>query len=306
MFTTIRIDRNRAEAVEPLGTKRKFWFSEKNKRMLFKAEERGTGEDWAEKLACELCRRIGLPHVEYDLAEEYDGDIYLQPGVVCPHCAPAPLKLILANRLLLIYDPAYPREDHRKYRARAYTVGAVVQCLRKLEPPPGDWMERTPAGIETALDVFAGYVMLDAWIANQDRHHENWGAIESPEQKALRLAPTFDHGASLARNITDSERKERMESHDKGRRVAHFATRARSALYATPSATRTLGTLEAFDCFREVAPVAAKIWLETIRSVTRQEIETMIQEVPPNRMSVVARRFTLELMAVNRERLLIL
>jgi hypothetical protein len=69
MFPTIRIDRNRAEAVEPLGTKRKFWFSEKNKRMLFKAEERGTGEDWAEKLACELCRRIGLPHVEYAAAK---------------------------------------------------------------------------------------------------------------------------------------------------------------------------------------------------------------------------------------------
>ncbi|MCQ5056911.1 hypothetical protein NE606_19990, partial [Agathobaculum butyriciproducens] len=63
-----------------MGTKRKFWFSEEGTRHLFKAEERGTGEDWAEKLACELGRRLGLPHVEYDLAEEYDRTVYLQPG----------------------------------------------------------------------------------------------------------------------------------------------------------------------------------------------------------------------------------
>ncbi len=304
MFNTVRVDRNDAQSIESLGTKRKFWFSKVGQRFLFKAEERGTGEDWAEKLACELCRRIGLPHVEYDLAEEYDGDIYLQPGVVCPHCAPSPLKLILANRLLLAHDPAYPREDHRKYKVRAYTVEAVAQCLRKLEPPSGDWMARIPAGVETALDVFVGYVMLDAWIANQDRHHENWGAIEAPEAKALRLAPTFDHGASLARNITDIERKERLESRDEGRRVTRFASRARSAFYASPAETRTLGTVETFDRFGQAAPVAARIWLERIRDVTREEIETMIQEAPPNRMSMVARRFTLELMAVNRERLL--
>jgi hypothetical protein len=114
MFTTVRIDRNRKEAIEQLGTKRKFWYSEQNRRMLFKAEERGTGEDWAEKLACEFCRRIALPHVEYELAAEYDGGNYLHPGVVCPHCAQTPENLVLGNQLLLAHDPAYPTQDHRK------------------------------------------------------------------------------------------------------------------------------------------------------------------------------------------------
>lgn len=41
--------------------------------MLFKAEDRGTGEDWAEVVACHLCALLGLPHVEYELAAEYDG-----------------------------------------------------------------------------------------------------------------------------------------------------------------------------------------------------------------------------------------
>jgi hypothetical protein len=304
MFTTIRVDRKRAEAVEPLGTKRKFWFSEKNRRMLFKAEERGTGEDWAEKLACELCSRIALPHVEYELAEEYDGEHCLQPGVVCPHCAPYPRSLVLGNQLLLAHDPAYPRLDHRKYKVRAYTVEAVVQCVQKLAPPASDPPAVVRAGIAKALDVFVGYVMLDAWIANQDRHHENWAAIASPESKVLSLAPTFDHGASLARNISDAERKDRLESRDEGRRVPHFARRARSAFYASPSDSRTLGTLEAFEQFALAAPVAAKIWLERIRGVTKEEIRAIIQEVPPARMSDVARRFTLDLITANQERLL--
>ena len=106
---------------------------------------------------------------------------------------------------------------------------------------------------------FVGYVMLDAWIANQDRHHENWAAIALPEEKALRLAPTFDHGASLARNISDAERKERLESRDKGQQIPHFASRARSAFYASPADDRTLGTLEAFARFAQTAPTAASI-----------------------------------------------
>jgi hypothetical protein len=287
-----------------LGTKRKFWFSENNRRMLFKAEERGTGGDWAEKLACELCRRVGLPHVKYELAAEYDGDNYLYPGVVCPHFAPTPQSLVLGNQLLLAHDPAYPRQRRRKYQVRAYTVDAVLQCVQKLAPPAWNWIAVVPAGIETALDVFAGYVMLDAWIANQDRHHENWAAIGSPEESGLRLAPTFDHGAALARNTLDEERNERLESRDEGRRVAHFASRARSAFYATTADSRTLGTLEAFGRFAQAAPAAAKIWMERIRGVTREEIEAIVMEVPPDRMSDVARRFTLELIMANQERLL--
>lgn len=306
MFRTIRVDRNRAEAVEWMGTKRKFWFSERESgtRFLFKAEERGTGEDWAEKLACELCRRIGLPHVEYDLAEEYDRNIYLQPGVVCTHCAPSPLSLVLGNQLLLAQDPAYPGRDHRKYKVREYTVDAVVQCVRALAPPRREWMTRVPDGIKTALDVFAGYVMLDAWIANQDRHHENWGAIRGPDEAELWLAPTFDHGASLARNVSDAEKKDRLDSRDEGRQIPRFAARARSAFYASMTDSRTLGTAEAFARVAESAPQAAKVWLDAIRSVTRAEIEAMIREVPPDRMSEVTRRFTLELIAVNQKRLL--
>jgi len=64
MFPVIEVRSSMAEAVEYLGTKSKFWYRNGERQMLFKAEERGTGEDWAEKIACELCALLGLPHVE--------------------------------------------------------------------------------------------------------------------------------------------------------------------------------------------------------------------------------------------------
>lgn len=69
MFPIKRIDSDSAESLEPLGTKRKFWFTgARGRRLLFKAEERGTGADWVENLACEIAGLLGLPHVHYELA----------------------------------------------------------------------------------------------------------------------------------------------------------------------------------------------------------------------------------------------
>ncbi len=60
-FPIIEVDRESADDLEQLGTKRKFWFRhfpDEAIRWLFKVEERETGEDWAEKIACELMERF--------------------------------------------------------------------------------------------------------------------------------------------------------------------------------------------------------------------------------------------------------
>ena len=163
MFRIVHVDSGKAEALEPLGTKRKFWFrDDQGRRLLFKAEERGTGEDWAEKIAGELAQLLGLPHVDYELAVESDGQT---PGVVCESCAPPPVSLVLGNQLLLARDPDYPAAEGRRYKVRQHTVSAVAEVIHGLQPPPSSWAGALPATIETGLDVFTGYVMLDAWIA---------------------------------------------------------------------------------------------------------------------------------------------
>ena len=299
-FPIIPVDRSRSQSVEPLGSKPKFWFRDGERRLLFKGEDRGTGEDWAEVVACHLCELIGLAHVEYELAAEYDVQQYIRPGVVCENMARKPVVLVLGNQLLLAVDPQYPQRQ--RYRVRQHTVEAVSDIVGQLAPPPGDWMRSVRVGIESALDVFAGYVMLDAWIANQDRHHENWAALWDGHE--LRLAPTFDHGAALARNLLDSQREEHLTSKDKNRTIAAFAGRGRSAFYGTPEDSRPLELREAFRAFVQRVPDAAQAWLDRLRAVNQSEIWGILERVPLERMSEICRRFTMELLLTNQRRLL--
>ena len=298
-FPTMRVDRSRSQSVEPLGSKPKFWFRDGERRLLFKAEDRGTGEDWAEVVACHLCELLGLPHVEYELAAEYDGPQYIRPGVVCENMAPKPTILVLGNQLLLALDPKYPKEQ--RFRVRQHTVDVVADVMTKLDPLPEIWRVGIPDGIKSALDVFVGYVMLDAWIANPDRHHENWGAIWDDGE--MQLAPTFDHGAALARNLLDNERDERLGTKDRNRTVAAFAERGRSAFYASPADTRPLELREAFRSFALRVPDAAMAWLDRLRTVNQTEIWSILEGVPAARMSETCKRFTVELLLTNQRRL---
>lgn len=299
LYPIVPIDRGKSEAIEYLGTKRKFWFTGADgRRMLFKAEERGTGEDWAEKIACELAGLLGLPHVHYELAEE---TATRTPGVVCASCREADEALAHGNQLLLEADPSYP-PDHNRFKVAAHTVGAVAGVLNGLSPPDARWMVGVPDGVVSALDVFVGYVMLDAWVANQDRHHENWAAIRRP--RSLSLAPSFDHGASLARNLSDEERQERLTSRDLNRQVPAFARRARSALYGDAASPWSLTTIAAWQAIAARAPRAALAWTDRLRATDDAALRGVVQRVPPDRLSAVGREFTLSLLMENRTTIL--
>ena len=295
-YPIIPVDPASADATEHLGTKPKYWYVDATgDRRLFKAEDRGTGEDWAEKVSCELARLLGIPHVDYDLAVEIGTGT---PGVTCRNCAPAPRSLVLGNQLLFGRDPNYPA-DGTRYRVRAHSVGAVCDARATLGPPDSTGL---PAGVETAQDVFIGYLMLDAWIANQDRHHENWGAIA--ENGTLQLAPTFDHGAALARNLTDAERERRLTTRDKRQGITAFARRAQSAFYSGPERSKPLKTADAWRAFGDRSPAATVRWLDRLRGVPQAAIDAVLDEVPRGRMSDVSKRFSRALLIENQRRLL--
>ena len=303
MFPTHPIDRLHAEGIEYLGTKPKFWFTFRNQRYLFKADQRGTGEDWAEKVVCELARLLGMPHVEYELAYDYEAQGPQRPGVICPSFVPRPLALVMGNQLLYQRDPNYPAQTEAKYGVREHTVEAAAAAIAGLNPPAPELMQGIPPGIDTAIAVFVGYLMLDAWVANQDRHHLNWGAVQD-ERGVLRLAPTYDHGSSLARLLTDKERKERLETKDKNRTVDFFARRARSAFYKAVTDNKSMLALDVFRHLAESQKVAADIWLDKLGTIDSDTIDAILAEVPPDRMSPVTRQFTLKLLTINQGRLL--
>ena len=206
MFQVVRVDSRQAEAVEPLGTKRKFWFSDGGRRCYSRQKSAGQATIGPRRLHVNCVDCLDCPMSVMNWPKQYDGPAYVRPGVVCETCAPKPLSLVLGNELLLKRDPAYPAEDKRRHKVSEHTVHAVVEVIGALSPPADVWMAGVPLGIQTALDVFVGYVMLDARIANQDRHHENWAALRDGER--MRLAPTFDHGAALGPKL-NRNRKEK-------------------------------------------------------------------------------------------------
>ena len=69
-------------------------------------------------------------------------------------------------------------EADTKFGQSEHTVRSVAAIIRSpAHKPPQGWDGDPP--LDSALAVFVGYILFDAWIGNTDRHHENWGFINS-------------------------------------------------------------------------------------------------------------------------------
>jgi hypothetical protein len=303
-FPIITVPDHAAEQWETVGTKPKFWY-DKSAR-LFKKCRPGTGEDWAEKIAAELAELVGLPHAEVELAT-WTGE----RGVVTRSFVPNGGALFLGNAMLGRDDESYPAHkpgERRYHRVSEHTIDAILETLsRNNVGPPMDWT--APERVSIAREVFVGYLMLDAWIGNQDRHHENWGVIETVDrgrspQLSLNLAPTFDHASSLGRNESDETRKRRLETRDSGYSVESYAGRARSAIYDAPKSPRPLLTSEAFQSAATRYPCAGRAWLDLLAGVSSADVDSLFRRVDTDRISETAIEFALRMLEANRKRLI--
>jgi len=295
-YPIIQLPDDAPTQLEQLGTKTKFWFRDQDgQSMLFKEGRPGTGENWAEKACCEICQLLDIPHASYELAAWKE-----QKGVVSPIFVPEGGRLVCGNELLAKIIDDY--EEGKRYKVRQHTVRSVmaVASTKGIGFPLG-WA--APTAIKDAAGLFAGYLMLDALISNQDRHHENWGLVFVPDQGVF-FAPTFDHASSLGRNETDKVRIEMLATRDKGRSVEAYVQRAISALYASPSSSRPLGTLEAFTEAAKIRPSAAGYWVGRLANINIEEFRAILAEVPDTEISAPARDFACRMLEVNRQRIL--
>jgi hypothetical protein len=205
---------------EAMGSKYKFWFEHPELgRCLYKQARLNLGEDWAEKVASELCELLGIPHANYELAATSEGNL----GVVSSYFLPNGGTLVHGNELLTPIVPNYP--TFATYNLSQHTIDLVLRIIsdESVNLPIGCTV---PSGIQKAVEVFVGYLLLDAWIGNGDRHHENWGVVRnkavpttsetahlaptasetvnlaSPTSKTAHLAPSYDHASSLGRDLS--------------------------------------------------------------------------------------------------------
>ena len=295
-FPVIRIEQEYflLSTDETMGSKSKFWFKHPEwGDCLFKFSRLNTGEDWAEKFAAELSNLLSLPHADYDLAETWDGRV----GIVSRNFLPTGGTLVHGNEILSPLIPNYP--TYATYGATQHTITIVLSAIQNslVSLPPGSFL---PVGIETAADLFVGYLLLDAWIGNGDRHHENWGFVrcrkKSQEGNALYLAPTYDHASSLGRELTDEKRQVRS--------VEAYAKKCVSAFYDDGEGSKLLTT---FDLFLKVAnlyPHAAEVWLGYLEKISTEQIGLILKRFPRERLSEVSSQFIQKILDFNQKRLL--
>lgn len=297
-YPVVEVPHDASTQLEQLGTKGKFWYrATDGSRVLFKEGRPGTGENWAEKVCCEIARLLGLPHAEYELAV-WGG----RQGVASPTIVPEQGRLILGNELLTFVFEDEHYNPEAKYRDSQHTLRRVMAVLRSptVRTPIG-W--DCPDEVKNAVGVFTGYLLLDALVGNQDRHHENWGLVFTPEN-GLSLAPTFDHASSLGRNETDANRVERLTTKDAGRSVVHYTTRARSGLYETKSSKQPMNTLDAFAHATRIAPQAGLFWLGRLTGADSAMLKAVLNQIPGDWISAAAVNFAHEMLVINRNRLL--
>lgn len=287
----------KASLNETLGSKYKFWFHhEELGRCLYKQARLNLGEDWAEKVASQLCELIGLPHAVYQLAGTYGkGD----RGVVSPDFLPQGGTLVHGNELLASIVPNY--QTSSTYRASQHTIDIVLRILTSESVNlPLDWTP--PSGIQKAVDVFVGYLLLDAWIGNGDRHHENWGIIRiktaSNSADIEHLAPTYDHASSLGRDLSDSQRQKRS--------VKDYANKCFSAFYGSITDRKPLKTFDAFSLVASRYPEAASVWLAQLENISTANILDIFNRINRSRISAEASNFARQILEINRHKLLTL
>jgi hypothetical protein len=301
MYPIVEVPLDAPLIIEQVGTKDKFWFNrnESDRDWLFKRARPGSGEDWAEKVAAELCDLIGMPHAHYDLAV-WNG----QAGVVTKSFVPPDGRLVLGNELLARIVRAYPQDQNPKDARRSKRL--CEHTLSRVMAATTRFVQKTPMGFipflgaSSAIEVFVGYLMFDAWIANQDRHHKNWGLINTRE-RITYLTPSFDHGSSLGRNERDDYRSLKLST--RGGMDAYVA-RAVSPLYATPSEAEPLSPIDAFCKAGLSYPQSAITWLKRLADIPMSIVEDIFNNIQSDRISDPARGFALQILSINRSRLI--
>lgn len=292
------------ESMEWLGTKEKFWFRfnhDDDTAWLFKYSRPNTGEHWSEKIAERLCNSLAIPHAEYQLATL--GEKF---GVVSKKLVGSDFRLVMGNEVLHGQAPGVypvPEVSPTKYtKVREHTIARVMYCLDKtgVNPPETSYdLEDLNAG-----DVFCGYLMLDALIGNQDRHHENWAIILDQTTGSRFLCPSYDHAASLGRELTDEKRAMKLNTKDVNQTLKIFVRKAKSQLFRTNSDSHSLSTLDAFFHAVEKRDRAKRFWLNKLGQLNEQDIFEIFSKVPDIIMSGVAKEFAYQMVVENRKRLL--
>lgn len=293
---------------EPGGDEEKRWFSaptdsEYDGHWLFKPRrekqlvlaqarrDRGDspdvlirGEDWAEKISYEMATLITVPAAVTELAttiRRRDGKRVT--GSMSREFRPLHWQRSPGASLLAERDETFDPDS-----CLGHSPASIRDVLAEATGPPGRFESWN------AFDVFAGYLVLDAWIANTDRHPHNWAVMQAPNG-AVCLAPSFDHGSALGSGDGDSRRARTLSQG-----VERWCERGMASRFDTGTTPLSLVDLAA-QALELASSGARAYWSMQISQVDDVACENVLARIP--NLSDSTRTFISEVLIINRRRL---
>jgi hypothetical protein len=201
-----------------------------------------------------------------------------------------------------IYSPITEAKVDTKTSNESHDITNIFICLENfVKSKPLNW--NSLPNIKTAIDVFAGYLMFDALISNQDRHNENWGMIYASMTHTY-LAPSFDHAASLGRNESDEKRLIRLTTSDSGQSVASYVQKAKSQIIDQANGKR-LSTISAFEMFSQCFALDASLsWINQLKMIDNEQLKSIVWNIPDSIISEISKEFAYNIIIENKKRIL--
>jgi len=272
---------------EPGGSDANVWLLDPDgddyalfKPVVTKAGRR-QGEDWAEKVVEGVAALIGVPSAHIRMATR-DG----RPGLLSYDLAPVGHELQTGAVLIgEVDDRLVPRAKERLGHnlTNIQTVLAPLQAVAMNDDFNG-------------FDQFCGYLVMDALVANRDRHEENWGVLRDPAGR-VTLAPSYDHGNSLGFNLQDDRRILEL---GRDPELEKWASRGFADRF---EASRDITLVEfAHRALTMATQGTGAHWLERLAQVVPAEWEAVANSSPE--MSEPCRTFCVRLLITNQRRLL--
>lgn len=280
-------------AIEPLGSKEKFWVRVDNENYLFKIGRPNTGENWAEIVAYKLANYYNLPCAEYKFAN-FENKI----GVLTKNIVPDGCVLQHGSTLFFKHLANQKNQRRNKKKYKLLTALNSIETLDKILSIHPNHINPHISDL-SAFSVFIGFLLFDFLIGNQDRHEENWGLISCGEK--IFLAPTFDHASSLGCRLSSEEMKKRLITKDNNYSVNYFASRAMTPFYSLKGLQ--LKSIDVVLFLKRTYIKQFKHWTKVFLSIDKFNLQELINFVNSDVMNDEAKLFVNSYINSNLNRL---
>lgn len=258
------------------------------------------GEDWSEAVSTHVATLLGVPCAATQLCLRNGRRGSLSRSVVPKRHHFWEGHVVMEAADLAGYFPnldGKPGVDPTRPSVRrpGHTLANIRAALEGIAAP--DEFQGPPQA--SGFDVFTGFMILDALIANPDRHEQNWAVIAPPLTSAvLRLSPSYDHASSLGYNLTDAHRALNLDPS----RLVIWAAKGRAARFEHVGKADTL-VRHAAHALELCAPGVATWWRQQVAELDLGPVLEPLRRRRIPGMSDLAATFAHDLLELNLRRL---